>query len=109
MGAINGIIQKAKSTVEEVITYWNYPRPGEYVPYKEITKLSIGWMAFYFVFQFSVNFGVGNELTGATLGMNNTELLIMGYICQFIGYIQAPINAWITDNLRSKDANTEYT
>ncbi len=103
MGAINGVIQKAKSVVEEVITYWNHPRPGEYVPYKEITKLSIGWMAFYLVFQFSVNFGVGNELTGATLGMNNTELLIMGYICQFIGYIQAPINAWITDNLRSKD------
>ncbi|MBQ2759759.1 MAG: hypothetical protein IJE93_08330, partial [Clostridia bacterium] len=42
------------------------------------------------------------EFTGATLGMNNNELLIMGYVCQFIGYAQAPFNAWLTDNLNSK-------
>ncbi len=103
MESKSGIVSKARALIEEITLYWNHPRPGEYVTYREITMLSIGWIAFYFTFQFCVGFGVGNELTGATLGMNNTELLIMGYICQFVGYIQAPINAWITDNLRSKD------
>lgn len=102
MRSQTGIINKARALIEEIILYWNHPRPGEYVSYREITMLSIGWLAQYFVFQFSISFGVGNELTGATLGMNNTELLIMGYVCQIIGYIQAPVNAWLTDNLRSK-------
>lgn len=98
-----GLIQKAKGIIEEIALYWNNPRPGEYVTYKEIAMLSIGWLAQYFVVQFSIGFGVGNEFTGATLGMNNNELLVMGYVCQIIGYIQAPVNAWLTDNLRSKD------
>ena len=99
----SNVIAKARDLIEEVMLYWNHPKPGEYVSYKEITMLSIGWAAFYFAYQFGVGFGVGNEFTGATLGMNNTELLIMGYVCQIIGYIQAPFNAWLTDNLRSKN------
>ena len=97
-----GIIDKARTLLEEIALYWNTPRPGEYVTYREIAMLSIGWLAQYFVVQFSIGFGVGNEFTGATLGMNNKELLVMGYVCQIIGYVQAPFNAWLTDNLRSK-------
>ena len=97
-----GLAFKIRSLIEEISLYWNNPRPGEYVTYKEIAMLSIGWLAQYFVVQFSIGFGVGNEFTGATLGMNNKELLIMGYVGQIIGYVQAPVNAWLTDNLRSK-------
>ena len=102
MQSQTGIITKARALIEEITLYWNHPRPGEYVSYKEITMLSIGWLAQYFVVQFTIGFGVGNEFTGATLGMNNNELLVMGYVCQIIGYVQAPVNAWLTDNLRSK-------
>lgn len=38
-----------------------------------------------------------------TLGMTNTQLLVMMYIRQVIGYVMTPVNAWIVDNLRSKD------
>lgn len=95
--------QKVKDTVSEVKLYWNQPRPGEYVPYKEIAKLSVGWMALYMSIQWSIGFGVGNQFTGMTLGMTNTQLLVMMYICQVIGYVMTPVNAWIVDNLRSKD------
>lgn len=44
-------LQKVKDTVSEVKLYWNQPRPGEYVPYKEIVKLSVGWMALYMSIQ----------------------------------------------------------
>lgn len=102
MQAIKGVYLKVRAMIEEIILYWNHPRPGEYVPYKEIVMLSVGWLAQYFLVQFSIGFSVGTAFAGATLGMNNNELLIMNYVTQIIGYLQAPVNAWLTDNLRSK-------
>lgn len=99
---VKELINKAKELIQEVILYWNNPRPGEYVCYREIMMLSIGWLAQYFVIQFSISFGVGDAFTGQTLGMQHNESLIVSYICQIIGYVQAPVNAWLTDNLRSK-------
>ncbi len=99
---VKELINKAKELIQEVILYWNNPRPGEYVCYREIMMLSIGWLAQYFVIQFSIGFGVGDAFTGQTLGMQHNESLIVSYICQIIGYVQAPVNAWLTDNLRSK-------
>lgn len=97
------LINQAKEYVEEIRMYWNQPRPGEYVPYKEVIMLSVGWMALYMSINWTIGFGVGNQFTGMTLGMNNNQLLVMGYVCQAIGYALTPLNAWIVDNLRSKD------
>lgn len=91
------------NAVVEVKTYWKQPRPGEYVPYKEVVMLSVGWMALLMSVRWTIGFGVGNEFTGMTLGMNNNQLLVMSYVCQGIGYAMTPLNAWIIDNLRSKD------
>lgn len=100
---IKDLLTKVKEMYQELRLYWNQPRPGEYVPYKEIIMLSVGWMALHMSVQWTIGFGVGNQFTGMTLGMNNNELLIMGYVCQFLGYALTPLNAWIVDNLRSKD------
>ena len=97
------IINKVKDAIQEVKLYWNQPRPGEYVPYKEVIMLSVGWMALYMSINWTIGFSVGNQFTGMTLGMNNNQLLTMSYVCQAIGYILTPLNAWIVDNLRSKD------
>lgn len=95
------IIRKVKDGYDELRLYWNQPRPGEYVPYKEIVSLSVAWMALLMSIQWGIGFGVGNWFTGMTLKMNNSELLVMSYICTAIGYITTPLNAWIIDNLRS--------
>ena len=100
---IKDILNKIKEALEELKLYWNQPRPGEYVPYKEVIMLSVGWMALLMSVQWTIGFGVGNQFTGMTLGMNNNQLLVMGYVCQAIGYVTTPLNAWIVDNLRSKD------
>lgn len=100
---IKDLLTKVKEMYQELRLYWNQPRPGEYVPYKEIIMLSVGWMALHMSISWTIGFGVGNQFTGMTLGMNNNELLIMGYVCQFLGYALTPLNAWIVDNLRSKD------
>ena len=83
--------------------YWRQPRPGEYVPYREVVMLSIGWMALLMSISWTIGFGVGNQFTGMTLKMNNTQLLVMSYVCTGIGYLTTPLNAWIIDNLRSTD------
>lgn len=62
-------ILKAKSLFEEIILYWNNPRPGEYVSYKEIVMLSVGWLAQYFVVQFSIGFSVGNGAVSMLTGL----------------------------------------
>ena len=99
---MNELIRKGIETVKDVKTYWRQPRPGEYVPYKEVFSLSVGWMALLMSIQWTIGFGVGNQFTGMTLGLNNRELMVMGYVCQAIGYVLTPLNAWIVDNLRSR-------
>lgn len=96
-------INNAKVFYETAKLYWHHPRPGEYVSYKEIAMLGIGWGAMYFSTTWGIGFGVGNQFTGMTLGMNNNQLLLMSYICQAIGYLLTPLNAYIIDNLRSRD------
>ncbi len=103
MEIVTGAIGKVKEGLEELKMYWDAPRPGEYVPYKEIVMLSVGWMALLMGVNWGIGFGVGNEFTGMTLGMNNDQLLVMSYVCQIMGYIMTPVNAWLIDNLRSKD------
>lgn len=100
---VKELFTKGKLIIEEVRLYWNQPKPGEYVPYKEVVMLSVGWMALLMSIQWTIGFSVGNGFTGMTLGMNNNQLLVMGYIGQAIGYAMTPFNAWIIDNLRSKD------
>lgn len=73
------------------------------MPYIEVIKLSLGWMALYMSINWGIGFGVGNQFTGMTLGMNNRELLVMDYVCRGIGYVLTPLNAWIVDSLRSRD------
>lgn len=102
MAEKTNVFSKAKNLFEEIVLYWKHPRPGEYVSYKEIAMLSIGWLAQYFVVQFSIGFSVGTAFAGATLGMTNAELVVMNYVTQILGYLQAPVNAWLTDNLHSK-------
>lgn len=103
METVKSLFNKGKDIISEIRLYWNQPRPGEYVPYKEVIMLSVGWMALLMSVNWTIGFGVGNEFTGMTLGMNNDQLLVMSYVCQVIGYITTPLNAWIVDNLRSKD------
>ncbi len=98
-----GAVEKVKDGISDLRMYWRQPRPGEYVPYREVVMLSIGWMALLMSISWTIGFGVGNQFTGMTLKMNNTELLVMSYICTGIGYLTTPLNAYIVDNLRSSD------
>ena len=100
---MTALLQKGIGILTDVKTYWRQPRPGEYVPYREIVRLSIGWMALLMSIQWTIGFAAGQQFTGMTLGMTNDEEVVMQYVCLAIGYLVTPLNAWIIDNLRSKD------
>lgn len=97
------IISKATGFVRDVRSYWYHPAPGDYVAYKEYFMLSVGWLGMRLATSFGFGFSVNDAFTATTLQMTHRDLLILGYICTAIGYVTAPLNAYIVDHLRSRD------
>lgn len=97
------LVEKAKDIFNDVAAYWRVPASGNQVAYREYMMLSLGWLGMRLATVFGIGFGVGNGFTGMTLHMTNRDLLIMGYICTAINYALAPFNAWLIDNLGSRD------
>ncbi len=94
--------EKIKMMFGELTAYWRVPATGDAVAYREYLMLSVGWLGMRLATVFGIGFGVNDPFTAMTLHMTHRDLLIFGYICTAIGYALAPLNAWIIDNLRSK-------
>lgn len=96
------MIEKLKGFINEMIAYWRVPATGDSVAYREYLMLSVGWFGMRLATVFGITFAVNNPFTAMTLHMTHRDLLIFGYICTAIGYVLAPLNAYIIDNLRSR-------
>ena len=97
------MIQTVKHWLHDIRAYWNHPAPGDYVAYKEYLMLSVGWLGMRLATSFGFGFGVNDAFTATTLHMTHRDLIILGYVCTAIGYVTAPLNAYIIDHLRSRD------
>lgn len=97
------MIEKAREWIREIIAYWRVPAAGDAVAYREYLMLSVGWLGMRLATVFGIAFAVNNPFTAMTLHMTHRDLLVFGYICTAIGYALAPLNAYIIDNLRSRD------
>lgn len=96
-------VTKAFGLVRDVRAYWTHPAPGDHVAYKEYLMLSVGWLGMRLATSFGFGFGINDAFTATTLHMTHRDLILLGYICTAIGYVTAPLNAWIIDRLRSRD------
>ena len=96
-------VERLITAIRDVATFWRAPAQGESVAYREYLMLSLGWLGMRLATVFGISFGVNNPFTAMTLHMTHRDLLIFGYICTAIGYALAPLNAYIIDNLHSKD------
>lgn len=96
------LIESIKGYINDVKAYWSKPATGDSVAYKEYVMLSLGWLGMRLATSFGFGFSVNDAFTAMTLNMTHRDLLIIGYICTAIGYVTAPINAYIIDNLRSR-------
>ena len=97
------MMEKVKEWIRDLIAYWRVPAAGDSVAYREYLMLSVGWLGMRLATVFGIAFAVNNPFTAMTLQMTHRDLLIFGYICTAIGYALAPLNAYIIDNLRSRD------
>ncbi len=96
-------VKTALDLLRDVRAYWSHPAPGDHVAYKEYLMLSVGWLGMRLATSFGFGFSVNDPFTATTLQLTHRDLILLGYICTAIGYVTAPLNAYIIDHLRSRD------
>jgi Na+/melibiose symporter-like transporter len=95
---------KAVEAYNEVTLYWNRPKVGEHVPYKEVLNFSVGQFGREFIGQGNGMFGlgVGNMFIAFAIGIRPMHIALMGMIMGFIGLVFPLIRAQLVDNTRTK-------
>lgn len=98
------IIQKAKSTVSDVKTYWKIPMPHRYMTFKEIAAYAGGGIGAYFIIQLGSTLLVGtqNMIVGNAIGVAPTEMYILYLISTLANIPLTAVRATIVDNTRNK-------
>ncbi len=98
------LLDKAKSIVADVFTYWNKPPAGKYIPYKGIFGYSFGGIGAYMIITLGTAclLSANNTLLTMTLGVKPTHMYIMYVICVIANIPLTGIRASIIDNTRNK-------
>ncbi len=98
------LIDKAKSVLSDVRTYWHKPPAGKYVPYKGIFGYSVGGIGAYMIITLGTAclLSANNTLLTMTLGVKPTHVYIMYVICVLANIPLTGIRANIIDNTRNK-------
>lgn len=102
------IMQKAKTFVLDIGTYWNKPREGEYVSNKEFAKFVVGASGSNTASYAGGNlsFTAGCLFVGAIYGLKMMDFVMLGFVNLIVGYLFSPINMIITDNLGTPPKKT---
>lgn len=98
------LVEKAKSGLSKVRTYWKTPPLGRYMPFREIAAYAGGGIGAYFVITLgsACILGTGNTLISSTLGVDATDMYIMYIIAVLVNIPLTGIRANIIDNTRNK-------
>lgn len=98
------LIDKAKGFLSDIVTYWNKPPAGKYVPYKGIFGYSIGGIGAYMIITMGTAclLSANNTLLQMTLGIDPTDVYIMYAIAVLANIPLTGIRANIIDNTRNK-------
>lgn len=102
------LLQKAKTMVTNIGTYWNHPRDGEYVSNKEFLNFVIGAGTSNTASSVGANltFSAGCLFVGAIYGLKMMDFVMLGIVGMVLNYLFSPINMIITDNLGSPPKQT---
>ncbi|MGN1443500.1 MAG: MFS transporter, partial [Acutalibacteraceae bacterium] len=105
---MNKLIQKAKTFVLDIGTYWKKPRAGEYVSNQEFVKFVIGASGSNTAAYAGGNltFTAGCLFVGAIYGLKMMDFVMLGFVNLIVGYLFSPINMIITDNLGTPPKKT---
>ena len=98
------LVNKAKSMVSDIFTYWKTPPAGKYVPYRGIFGYSVGGIGAYMIITLGTAclLSANNTLLTMTLGVDPTHTYIMYVIAVLANIPLTGIRANIIDNTRNK-------
>ena len=105
-------MNKAKAWVtglfKDLKTYWDSPKPGNYVSNREFLTFGLGWGASDSadLVVSNVSFAASCFLVGSIYGISFQDIFMIGVIGLPFGYLWNPINMVITDNLGRPPRNT---
>ena len=96
--------QKVFGLLSDIKKYWNKPKEGKYVPYKEIAAYSGGGIGAYMIITIGSAgiLGTGNTLISSTLGVDAMDMYVMYVIAVIANVFLTGIRANIIDNTRNK-------
>lgn len=99
--SVTGGFQKAKTMVTDVGKYWNQPKQGEYVSYKEFTRFVVGSIGSCMAGSAGgqLAFNATCLFVGAIYGLKMMDFVMLGFVGMVLTYLFQPINMIITDNL----------
>lgn len=98
------LVEKAKGTVSDLKTYWNVPKFGRYMTFKEILAYSGGGIGAYAIIVMGSQLLVGtqNMIVGAAIGMDPAHMYILYLISTILNIPLTAVRANMIDNTRSK-------
>ncbi len=97
-------VDKIRKFVSDARVYWNYPMPGRYMPFKEITAYSVGGIGMYFLIYCiqQLTLSTTNLIIGNAIGIEPNFMYLLYAISIIISFPATAIRANIIDNARSK-------
>ncbi len=98
------IKQKALDGISSIKTYWNTPKLGRYMPYKEIAAYSGGGIGAYMIITMGTAclLAANNTLLSSVLGIAPMDMYIMYVIAVVANIPLTAVRANIIDNTRNK-------
>ncbi len=98
------MVEKIKSKISDLRTYWNIPMPGRYMPFKEIAAYSGGGIGAYMIITLgsACILGTGNTLISSTLGVDAMDMYWLHVIAVLTNIFLTGVRANIIDNTRNK-------
>ena len=105
---MNKAKQWVTSFFRDLKTYWNTPKPGNYISNREFVTFGLGWGASDSADQMisNVSFAASCFLVGSIYGISFQDIFMIGVLGLPFGYLWNPINMVITDNLGRPPRNT---
>ena len=90
-----------QNSLRDLKTYWNTPRPGEYVSNREFVAFGLGWGASDSTNKIleHISFSASCFLVGSIYGISFQHIFMISMIGLPFSYLWNPINMVITDNL----------
>lgn len=97
-------VDKIRKFVSDARVYWNYPMPGRYMPFKEITAYSVGGIGMYFLIYCiqQLTLSTTNLIIGNAIGIEPNFMYLLYAVSIIISFPATAIRANIIDNARSK-------